>query len=108
WNGVNASVRRTKHRTRTSSCLINNPYEPLLTNSDRHPDRPVSPSVTRHIARNVVSWLAFLVLFCVNDYYYYVHAPMREPSWMDSLFLPAFYIAMIFANRGLYRGIQDS
>jgi uncharacterized membrane protein len=58
------------------------------------------------IIRNAGGWAASLLAYCVMDYFYVRHGASTV-AWAEPMFLPAFFLAMFWANKGLFRGTID-
>lgn len=58
-------------------------------------------SAGSHVLRNLVAWALCLAAYCVIDYFYVRHGPATV-AWAESLFIPMFFGAILFANRGLF------
>lgn len=58
------------------------------------------------ILRNAVVLTASLLAYCVMDYFYVWHGPSTV-AWAERLYLPAFYFAMLWASKDLFRGELD-
>jgi len=84
---------------------IDNPYEPpSLPSPSVKPDRQLL--LRHHIFRNFLSWLLCLAGYCALDYFYVHHGP-QTVSWAESLLLPVYLGAIVFANRGLFPNNRD-
>ena len=57
--------------------------------------------------RNLGAWSFCLVAFCVSDYFHVRHGP-QAMMWGEPLMLPLFFGAILFANQGLFAGIESS
>jgi len=55
----------------------------------------------RILLRNVIVWTASLLAYCVIDYVYVRHGPATV-AWAEWAFLPAFYAAVLWANKDLF------
>ncbi len=56
-----------------------------------------------NILRNAAAWTVSLLAFCTIDVLY-VHVGPSTTAWAERLFLPAFPLAMFWANKDLFRG----
>ncbi len=88
--------------------MIDNPYNPPATDANQTlPATHRSPlRFRRHVLRNLAVWSVFLVIWCVIDYSY-VHRGPKTVSGASTLFLPAYYFGIVFANRGLFPNFTD-
>lgn len=79
---------------------VDNPYDPPSESSPSvSAVRPLP--VRHHILRNLISSSLCLLGYCLMDFFHVRHGP-PSVGWAEPWFLPVFFGATLFANRGLF------
>jgi hypothetical protein len=72
-------------------------------------DEPIKPhgnwwGWSTFVLRNAMVGIGSLAILCAVDYAVVKHGVSVNRAWADQLSVPAYFVAMLWINRNLYRG----